>query len=293
MAATNPTELMHTVLDGEADQAQVRELNRVLATDPAARAEFESLQVLFTSLGDIPPHNPPEGMHARVMAAVDAAAHRCARRGRRQLFSLSRVFGSAPRVGASRTSEHSTTFIRSQDMSKLSSSLLGNRRLWIGGATAAAALVVWQLGFNQWPQEKDVMGTIAPAERYRAPQPGAADIKVEAPTAAATSRDAKPPVEVVEKSSAQATAADRTKADHATADKAKLDLATGERAKTDLAAADRATTERATADRATADRATADRATAERASADRAAADRAVQKAAELAAEKAAAARTK
>lgn len=294
MIPSHATVLMHAVLDGEADQAQVRELNVMLANDPVARAEFVSLEALFKSLDGMPPHNPPDSLYASVMAAVDAAPP-ARRKRRRQLFSLPRVFGSAPRVSVPRPSQRWKPFTWSQDMSKQTSSPFGNRKLWIGGATAtaAAALVVWQFGFDQWPREKDVMGTIAPAERYRAPQPGAADIKVEAPTVAAASRDTKPPVEVLEKSSTQSTAADRAKSDLATADRAKTDLASAERAKSELAAADRAQADRATMDRAVADRAAADRATADRAAADRAAADRAVQKAAEMAADKAAAARQK
>ena len=45
------------------------------------------------------------------------------------------------------------------------------RKIWIGGAIAAAVVVVAQFGLDGKADEKAVIGTIAPAERYRAPQP--------------------------------------------------------------------------------------------------------------------------
>ena len=64
------TELMHTVLDGEATPDEARELDRRLAADPAARAEFEELRRLFDELSHVPQVYPPEGLVASVMAGV-------------------------------------------------------------------------------------------------------------------------------------------------------------------------------------------------------------------------------
>jgi hypothetical protein len=188
MNSTSNTELMHAVLDGEADESQAQALKRLLAADPAARAEFEALKQLFSELDGVPQRHPPEGLFAGVMAAVEA--RQSSRRSQRpQLSFLSRVFGPTPRDTVSRTSNLSKPFNWSMDMSKQTSSPYGNRKFWIGGATAAAALLVWQFGFNSWPVEKDVMGTIAPAERYRAPQATAGDIKVGAPSGGGQAAD--------------------------------------------------------------------------------------------------------
>jgi anti-sigma factor RsiW len=58
----NPTELielMHAALDGEATAAQKRALERQLASDPAACAEFDALQRIFRGLEALPPAHPP------------------------------------------------------------------------------------------------------------------------------------------------------------------------------------------------------------------------------------------
>lgn len=64
------THLMHAVLDGEASTAQVRELDRILATDPAARARFEALREVFAALERVPEVSPPAGFASQVMDHV-------------------------------------------------------------------------------------------------------------------------------------------------------------------------------------------------------------------------------
>jgi hypothetical protein len=167
------TELMHAVLDGEATAAQAADLQQRLAADPAAQAEFDALRRLFNDLGRVPARHPPEGLVASVMAAVGERPARSP--ARHQLFSWSRVF-SAPRAQVSRIS---TGTLRNINMSQHPSSPFANRKLWIGGAVAAiAVVVVAQFGFDGKTNEKDVIGTIAPAERYRGPQATGEDIKV-------------------------------------------------------------------------------------------------------------------
>ena len=61
---------MHAVLDGEATPDETRELERQLAADPAARAEFDELRRLFDELSRVPKAYPPEGLVASVMARV-------------------------------------------------------------------------------------------------------------------------------------------------------------------------------------------------------------------------------
>ena len=187
MQTSTNTELIHAVLDGAATDAQALQLKQRLAADPAVRSEFDTVQRLFSDLSRVPHQQPPETLFAAVMAAARLPPARSQRR--HQLFPWPRVLGSAPRDAVpssahkTRLSSRLTTILRSIDMSdQQTRSTFGNRKAWIGGAMAAAAvLVVWQYGFGSWPQEKDVMGTIVPADRYRAAQPVAADIKLGTP----------------------------------------------------------------------------------------------------------------
>ena len=59
---------MYTVLDGEATDAEARELDRVLAAEPAARTEFGQIRRLFEGINRVPKAFPPEGLVAAVMA---------------------------------------------------------------------------------------------------------------------------------------------------------------------------------------------------------------------------------
>jgi len=59
-----------------------------------------------------------------------------------------------------------------------------------------AVIGVAQFGLGGKPADKDVTGTIVPADRYRADQPTAGDVKVGAPTGAGTGTDERPPVKV-------------------------------------------------------------------------------------------------
>ena len=63
-------ELMHAVLDGEATPGEALELERLLAADPVARAQFEELRRLFDGLAAVPKEYPPEGLVAAVLAKV-------------------------------------------------------------------------------------------------------------------------------------------------------------------------------------------------------------------------------
>ena len=77
MERTELTRLMHEVLDGAASADEVRELDRLLAEDPEAGAQFDQLERLFAGLNTMPKALPPEGL----VAAVLAKLHR--QRGRR------------------------------------------------------------------------------------------------------------------------------------------------------------------------------------------------------------------
>ena len=95
MNHTDLLRLMHTVLDGEANAGEKAALERHLAGDPLAQAEFDELSRLFDGLAKIPKAYPPEGLVASVMAQVP---HSTAGQGRlRQPFSRPRVIGADSR----------------------------------------------------------------------------------------------------------------------------------------------------------------------------------------------------
>jgi len=172
---------MHAVLDGEASESEARQLELRLAADPAARAEFDEWQGLFQALREMPKEYPPEGLVAAVSAALPAAPARSSARS--QPFPPRRVFGytSTPtpgsRLGDLRAIQPPTPPTRSVSMSQ-QSRFFASRKSWLGaGIVAAAAVVVAQLGFD-FPVAKDVMGTVAPAQRYRAAPNGSEDVKL-------------------------------------------------------------------------------------------------------------------
>ena len=63
-------------------------------------------------------------------------------------------------------------------MSEQNTSSVGNRKIWIGAGVAAAAVIVAVSTGVLPPSGKDTAGTIVPAQRYMAPQPTAADVKL-------------------------------------------------------------------------------------------------------------------
>jgi anti-sigma factor RsiW len=193
MKIMRPTELMHVVLDGEATSEETRELERTLAADPAARAEFDELKHLFDDLGRVPKVYPPEGLVSSVMASLSQQER--SEDGIRQPFTARRVIGSAfrdaPGSGPGRSvrdsggSQQWPNF-RSNEMREQKGG--SKRKIWIGGAIAAAAVVlVMSSGIDFPPGTKDTSGTIVPVTRYKAPQNTAEDVKLGAPGAAESS----------------------------------------------------------------------------------------------------------
>ena len=62
--------------------------------------------------------------------------------------------------------------------------IFAHRKAWLGaGIAAAAAVVVAQIAFD-FPIAKDVVGTVIPAERYRAAPNGSEDVKLGTPVGA-------------------------------------------------------------------------------------------------------------
>ena len=52
------------------------------------------------------------------------------------------------------------------------------QKIWAGGAVAAVAVGIAVFVFDLPPKSEDVLGTVVPAERYRAPQAGAEAVKL-------------------------------------------------------------------------------------------------------------------
>ena len=73
---------MHAALDGEATAEELQELERLLAADPGARAEYDALRRLFDALQALPQLDPPPGLAESVAE-------------RRQLWLSRRVLGTA------------------------------------------------------------------------------------------------------------------------------------------------------------------------------------------------------
>src|SRR5689334_15623545 len=89
MTSTHTEELMHAVLDGEASERETRELERLLAADPNARARFEELKRLFNALEGVPEATPPAAIVERILAQARLPAEGQAERD--QLSGFSRV----------------------------------------------------------------------------------------------------------------------------------------------------------------------------------------------------------
>ncbi len=168
------TELMHAVLDGEASDAEARRLEVQLAADPAAQAEFEGWKRLFEALDAVPKEHAPEGLVASIVAAMPEAPGALGEGP--QPFPGRRVLGHTA-FGISRPVP-----IRSVTMTEQSSRrIFAHRKAWLGGGiAAAAAVVVAQIAFD-FPLPKDVVGTVIPAQRYRAAQNGSEQVQLGAP----------------------------------------------------------------------------------------------------------------
>jgi hypothetical protein len=187
-------ERIQAVLDGVATPSQVRELEQRLAVDASARVEFEQWQRLFVALGRVPQASPPEGLVAAVTSTADAHAEIF--RVRDQLLNRRVVIGYKRLAGRGAASGFRSIFRRSDRldstgerdiMSEQQRIGFGNRKLWAGGAVMVLAVGVAMIAFDLPPKSSDVVGTIAPAERYRAPQSGAEAVQLGQPATAQTS----------------------------------------------------------------------------------------------------------
>ncbi len=184
MTHSRLNELMHAVLDGEATAAEARELDAVLARDAKAKDEFDELRSLFDGLAAVPQRFPPEGLVAAVTARLGELP--AARTDADQLFAPSGVFGASSKDVRGGTPGNKAAvdrvfplwaFFRGDTMSESTSGFSGKRKLLIGGGFAVAAVAV-AVSTGLFPPSTDTAGTIVPADRYRAPQITAGDVKL-------------------------------------------------------------------------------------------------------------------
>jgi len=197
MNQSQRNELMHAVIDEEASPEQELELERLLATDAGFRTQFEALRRLQATLGRVTAVQPPEGLVDLIMAripprpvplqgrdrplwrsrviAVSSVGARDASPG--ILAKVHRVSRSIQTIGTLTVSEHKNGFLKST-----------KGRFLVGAGVAAAAVLAVSSLIDVPLGSKDTVGTIVPAQRYRAPQNAADDIKVTQPSGTQSSQ---------------------------------------------------------------------------------------------------------
>src|SRR5215468_5636891 len=172
------TDLMHLVLDGEATPGERRELDSLLAADPAARARFNELRELFDGLSRIPKAYPPEGLVAWVMANVNIRQIGPSRGRFDQPFGWSRIIGlTAKGPWATNPGNEQRPLLKGANMSGKIGGSQSKRKVLIGaGIAVAAAVVTTSFLLDSSTTGKDSVGTIVPAQRYRADQNTSGDV---------------------------------------------------------------------------------------------------------------------
>jgi anti-sigma factor RsiW len=168
------TAQMHAVLDGTASPAQQDALDATLAASPEAAEEFATWQAMFRTMAAMPMAHPPEGLVAAISAALPIAKTARAETFSKpdQLFVSSSVIASGQTKSIRMPSGFRAFFRRpngpvsTQEFGQMNA----NRKIWAGGAVAAVALGVAFFATQYPPKPENVIGTVAPAERYRAPQ---------------------------------------------------------------------------------------------------------------------------
>jgi hypothetical protein len=163
---------MHAVLDGEATPEEARELEELLAGDAGARAEYDALRRIFARLQALPRLEPPPGL------GEAAWAHR--QLSRSNGVDVSSAEPGKPPPAPERIRQVPRGLSRGSPTEETTMSQTSKKRsLWIGtGVAAAAALVVLYAVVDIPPKGDNLAGTVAPAQRYRAEQFKADDVKL-------------------------------------------------------------------------------------------------------------------
>ncbi|MET0505003.1 MAG: hypothetical protein ABWZ85_06715 [Luteibacter sp.] len=181
MQADRLTERMHAVLDGTATPEQAEALRIALADDPALASEFATWAAVFDGLSRMPMAHPPEGLVAAIATAVPSVRERPAKlfSDPDQLYPGHAVLGS----GKARTSQPFgfqaiLGRLRTPAPTRESYAMNTNRKFLAGGVAAIVALGIAAVLVGAPPKSADTLGTVVPAERYRAPQAGAEAVKL-------------------------------------------------------------------------------------------------------------------
>ena len=165
MNAHDPDRLMHIVLDGEYTDAEARDLDRLMAADPAVRVRFEELKKFFAMMRRVPDMEPPEELEHHVINEFNVHL---------------RSSGIQPHHSPKERITMNQRVINDQERTVTNQPALpaGNKKkLLVGPTVAAVDLLVAGSYFFDVPPDS-TSGTIAPAQRYRADQPTSGDIKL-------------------------------------------------------------------------------------------------------------------
>lgn len=210
MDTTNQTDLMHLVLDGEASAGERARFDVLMRDELLFKRQFDALSRLFAVLRAVDAPNPPPKLAdqaiARALSSASARAQsmptinseirvsKSFLAASDQLIQPSSVVATNPghsvqnaRSGKAGSGSYFNPLIKKEghQMSEVKKGFMSSPKgkVAIGAGAVAAIVVAVSVGLDFPKASTDTSGTIAPAQRYRAPQNTAADINVSAPGA--------------------------------------------------------------------------------------------------------------
>jgi len=175
MTSERTMELIQADVDGELDAAGRAELERSLHADADARRLHEDLLRIAAALQRMPPAPAYPDLHDRLAKAIDSAAGASRPAARRWLRW--RRIGASSREAPTRSNFFAAAAYNSHRHDQSTSTTrhvrgnnMNNRTIIaVGSGLAVAIAAVLYFGVGYPPAQDEVSGTIAPAQRYRAP----------------------------------------------------------------------------------------------------------------------------
>jgi len=198
MIDVGTVELINADIDGELDAAGKAELARALRADAGASALHADLVDMVTVLQKLPPVVTPRDLDQRLVMAVDAAVQasaldithpvreRVADAGDGPTTASSNLFRVRSYLHHVRNFRRRTSGITIPVTSTVSGSqnhawgkahMKTQRVVALTGSLAVAIAAVVYFGLRYPPSSSDVVGTIAPAQRYQADTVNSADVQ--------------------------------------------------------------------------------------------------------------------
>ena len=198
MIAMGTVELINADIDGELDAAGKAGLARALRADAGASALHADLVDMVAALHKLPPVVAPGDLDQRLVMAVDAAAQASALDATRPVrgrvadagdgsttasSNLFRVWSYLHHVRNFRRRTSGTTIPVTSTASGSQNHAWGKahmktqRVVALTGSLAVAIAAVVYFGLGYPPSSSDVVGTIAPAQRYQADTVNSADVQ--------------------------------------------------------------------------------------------------------------------